>query len=485
MCVFERDAILVGSQWSKPASTNLITVTSPSTEEIVGRVPDGSFADIDSAVSTARAAFNNGPWPRMSVRERGSYLLKMADILLPHIDEIAMTQVDEMGTPFSFVKGGTNFTLGQTSVQIDVVDSIPTRMTRRVGTSEVVVSRLPMGVIGTVIPWNGPIPTLLMRIFPALLTGSSLVIKPPPESPMSAYWVAEAAIEAGLPEGVLSIVAGGRELGEHLVTHPGIDKVSFTGSVEAGRRVATLCGQMLRPATMELGGKSAAVILDDVDLDALLDTMIFNGLGNCGQVCYATTRLLVPRSRGEEIKGRLVEAVAAKPVGDPHLSSTFIGPVAAERQRDRVEDYIKIGQEEGAKVLLGGSRPLAFDRGWYVEPTVLDNVSNDSRVAREEIFGPVLSLIDYDTVDEAIRLANDSPYGLGGAVYSSDPELGLKVAERMITGTVVVNNGSLAGAGGPFGGMRDSGLGRERGIEGYANYYQLRSIGVPDGLIDA
>jgi aldehyde dehydrogenase (NAD+) len=309
-----------------------------------------------------------------------------------------------------------------------------------------------------------------------------VIVKCAPETPLSVYLVAEAAIEAGLPEGVLSILAGGRELGEYLVTHPGVDRVSFTGSSAAGRRVAELCGGLLRGVTLELGGKSAAVLLDDLDLDRHVGAIIASSLPNNGQVCYATTRVLVPKSRSSEIVRRLVEQVGTMTVGDPHSSDTDFGPLVAARQRDRVEGYIKSGQDEGAKIALGGGRPDGLTTGWYVEPTIFIEVDSSMRIAREEIFGPVLCVQEYEDEDQAVAIANDSDYGLGGAVFTDDLQRGLTMAARIRTGTCKVNEAPPGGGGAPFGGVKSSGLGRERGREGHDSYFELSSITLPAGF---
>jgi aldehyde dehydrogenase (NAD+) len=475
------DSFLIGSTWRPAASDIRLDVISPSTEEVVGRIPESTPTDIDAAVMAAREAFDHGPWPRMSVTERAVYFEAFLDVLRSRLDEAIHLQVDEMGGPTATTSSGIRAVIDSTAREIGIIDDIPKRMVRDGTSGKVLVTRSPIGVIGTIIPWNGPIQLILNRMVAAVMTGSALVLKPAPESPLTAYLLGEAVIAAGFPDGLISFVPGGREVGEYLVTHPGVDKISFTGSTFAGRRVASLCGQNLKPATLELGGKSAAILLDDIDLDRYMAAIIGGSMSNTGQICHATTRILVPRSRSTEIADRFVAEVSARKVGDPHDPSTFFGPLVAQRQRDRVEGFIQSGKDAGATIALGGGRPPGFDRGWYVEPTLFVGVNNSMDIAREEIFGPVLSLIEYDSVDEAVEIANDSRYGLGGAVYTDDLVRGLEIAGRMHTGSCAVNGGPPGGGGGPFGGVKESGLGRERGIEGYESYFELKSISVPSG----
>jgi betaine-aldehyde dehydrogenase len=347
---------------------------------------------------------------------------------------------------------------------------------------KVVVYREPVGVVAGIIPWNAPIVNALTKVVPSLLTGCPIVLKPAPESPLSAYLMADAAIAVGLPPGVFNLVPGGREIGEYLVGHPGVDRVSFTGSTAAGAKVAALCGQQIKNATLELGGKSAAIVMEDADLDRIMPSLISNSLQNSGQVCVNTTRILVPRSRSAELRDRLVDEISQLKVGDPHDPITTVGPLVAERQRERVEGYIKSGLEQGAKIILGGGRPKDLPTGWYVEPTIFAEVDNSMRIAQEEIFGPVVCLFDYDDVEQAVSIANDTQYGLGGAVYTSDLDRGIEVAAQMKTGSCIINEGPLGGGGGPFGGCKKSGLGRESGREGFESYLELKSVALPAGF---
>jgi acyl-CoA reductase-like NAD-dependent aldehyde dehydrogenase len=342
------------------------------------------------------------------------------------------------------------------------------------------VRREPVGVVAAVVPWNVPQFVAAAKLAPALLTGCTVVLKPSPESPLDAYILAEITKEAGLPDGVLSILPADREVSEYLVGHPGIDKVSFTGSVGAGKRVMEVAARNLTRVTLELGGKSAAVVLPDADVEEAVAGIVPSAWMNNGQACVAQTRILLPRSRYDEFAEALAAAASALVVGDPLDPATQVGPLVAERQQRRNLDYIRIGQEEGAKILTGGGRPAGLDRGWYVEPTLFGDVDNSMRIAREEIFGPVICLLPYGDESEAVKIANDSDYGLSGSVWTADVERGIEVAKQVRTGTYNVNTFSLDMLG-PFGGYKNSGLGREFGPEGYGEYLEHKMIHLPAG----
>lgn len=474
------DSFLIGSRWVRPAGSDFFDVISPFSEQRVGRVPAATKDDMAKAVATARKAFDEGPWPRMSIDQRGEYLLRLADLLEPRLMTAVDVQIDEMGGTRTFLNG---WTLGIAHLIRDAValaKAVPDLDIRPGMMGEVMVMREPMGVVAAIIPWNCPAFFVISKILPALLAGCTIVLKPAPETPLSAYIIAEALEQAQLPDGVVSIVAGGRDVGEFLISHPAVDKVSFTGSTAAGRRIASICGDQIKPCTLELGGKSAAILLDDADLDKYLPVLIGNSLLNNGQACVATTRILVPNTHYKDVLDRLVAAVGSLKVGDPHDDDTYFGPLAAERQRERVEGYIKTGIDEGAVLALGGARP-PFDKGWFVQPTIFANVNNSMRIAQEEIFGPVVSVIGYDTQEDAIRMANDSPYGLGGGVYTEDIDRGFAVASRVRTGTFFINDSPIGGGGGPAGGYKQSGIGREFSIEGIASHWQLKSVSLPVG----
>jgi betaine-aldehyde dehydrogenase len=343
------------------------------------------------------------------------------------------------------------------------------------------VTKEPVGVVAAITPWNVPLFLAAAKLSPALLAGCAVVFKPAPETPLDANVLAEILAEAGLPKGVLSVVPAGREVGEYLVNHPGVDKVSFTGSSVAGRKIGAACGANLKRVSLELGGKSAAILLDDVDLDVTLPLMMPNAIMNNGEACISLTRILAPRDRYAEVSEALVEQVRAMKVGDALDPTTEVGPLVAERQRERVESYIRIGQEEGAKIAVGGGRPEGFDKGWFVEPTVFVDVDNSMRIAQEEIFGPVLSVIPYDDEADAVRIANDSDYGLCGAVYSRDNDRGLGVARQVRTGTYMVNSNIPIDFSSPFGGYKASGVGREFGEDGLELFLEKKTITLPAG----
>lgn len=475
-----RDSLFIGGQWVKPSGTNTLDVISPMTEEVIARVPAGTEEDVKRAVALARRAFDEGPWTKMSVKDRGDYLLRLADILEPMLPAAVDAQIDEMGGTRQ-VMGAHTLALGAfIRGWVQLSQTVVEREIRPGAIGDVLVLREPVGVVAGVIPWNAPVLFIISKLLPAVLTGCPIILKPSPDSPLSAYVIAEAFAQVGFPEGVVSIIAGANEVGEALVSHRGVDKVSFTGSTVAGRRIASICGDQVKSCTLELGGKSAAILLEDADLDSVMPDLVSKSMYNSGQSCVATTRILVPSSRKGEIVDRLVDYVGGLKVGDPHDAATDIGPLAGARHREKVEGYIQIGQKEGAKIALGGGRPPQ-NKGWFVEPTIFTDVDNKMRIAQEEIFGPVVSVIDYDTVDDAVRIANDSTYGLGGGVYTSDIESGVSVAERIRTGSFTVNDGPLGGGGGPAGGYKQSGLGREFSVESFYNHYELKSVALPSG----
>jgi betaine-aldehyde dehydrogenase len=343
----------------------------------------------------------------------------------------------------------------------------------------------PVGVVAAIVPWNVPLFIAALKLGPCLAAGDTMVLKPSPEAPLALHLFTEIAAEAGLPPGVLNVVPAGADVGEHLVRHSGVDKVSFTGSTAAGRRVGAICGEQVKRVTLELGGKSAAIVLDDADLDALVPNLLANSIFmNNGEACIAQTRILASRARYDDVVEAVATAVAAAPVGDPLDPETAVGPLVTAQQRDRVEGYLAAGRSEGARVVVGGGRPAALDRGWYVEPTVFADVDNAMTIAREEIFGPVAAVIAYDDVDDAVRIANDSDYGLSGSVWTADPQAGVDVARRIRTGTYGVNGLGLDPVA-PYGGFKASGLGRELGPEGLADYTESRTIIVPPGFAPA
>jgi aldehyde dehydrogenase (NAD+) len=476
-----QDKLFIGGDWLSPSSTSIIEVVSPHTEEVIARVPEGREADIDAAVAAARHAFDTGPWPKMPAAERAGHMAQLSAILQGRSEEIAETISREMGSPISFSN------LGQAMAANMVLDYF-TGLAREFPFEEVrpgmmgptLVRHEPVGVVAAIVPWNVPLFTIMLKLGPALAAGCTIVIKPAPETPLDAYILAEAVQQAGFPEGVVNIVAAGREVGEYLVRHAGIDKVSFTGSTAAGRRIAAVCGEQLKRVTLELGGKSACLVLDDADLDQAIPGLLGGAIMNNGQACVGQTRILASRSRYKEVEERLAALIAMMPVGDPMDPSTQVGPVVSSRQRDRVEGYIRIGREEGARVATGGGRPAAMPKGWYVEPTLFSDVNNSMRIAREEIFGPVVVLIPFEDEADAVAIANDSEYGLAGSVWTSDLDRGVDIARRVRTGVYTVN-GFMMEFSCPFGGFKSSGVGRELGPEGLRAYLESKSVNLPWG----
>ncbi|MGW8332336.1 aldehyde dehydrogenase [Streptomyces sp. NPDC055897] len=477
----EHGQLFIGGELTDPLGSDVIEVISPHTEQVIGRVPHASRADVDRAVAAARRAFDTGPWARAMPDERIEVVSRIKDAILARHEEIARSISSQNGSPYSWSVLAQ--ALGAMMVwdsAITVARQFPYEERRSGALGPLLVRREPVGVVAAVVPWNVPQFVAAAKLGPALLTGCSVILKPSPESPLDSYILGEIAAEAGLPEGVLSILPADREVSEYLVGHPGIDKVSFTGSVAAGKRVMEVAARNLTRVTLELGGKSAAVILPDADLAATVAGVVPAAWMNNGQACVAQTRILAPRSRYEEIAEAFAAAAGALVVGDPLDAATQVGPLVAKRQQQRSLDYIRIGQEEGAKILTGGGRPAGLDRGWYVEPTLFGGVDNTMRIAREEIFGPVICLLPYGDEAEALRIANDSEYGLSGSVWTGDVEHGIDFGRRVRTGTFNVNTFSLDMLG-PFGGYKSSGLGREFGPEGFGEYLEHKMIHLPAG----
>ncbi|KAA9163305.1 aldehyde dehydrogenase [Amycolatopsis acidicola] len=471
--------LFVGGRWADPASDDKLRVISPFTEEVIAEVPAATKSDVDSAVTAARIAFDHGPWPRLPLEERLEVVRRLHARLTEDQDVVAALITEEMGCPITLAKKiQATAPRAAAAAFLELAPSYPFRSVRTSDSGNALVLREPVGVVAAIVPWNVPMAISVMKLAPALIAGCTAVLKPSPETPLDAYLLAEMLESAGLPPGVVNVVPAEREVSEHLVTHPGVDKVTFTGSTAAGRRIASLCGQDIRRVTLELGGKSAAIVLEDADLDATVESLRLGSLRNNGQVCSLKTRIVVPRSRETEFVDRLTGMVASMPVGDPADPETQIGPLVSARQRERVESYVEIGRAEGAKLALGGGRPTGLDRGWFVEPTVFTGVEPGMRIAQDEIFGPVLAVLTYEDEDEAVAIANDSAYGLNGAVFTADLTHGLDIAARIRTGTVELN-GNPVGRHAPTGGFKTSGIGREMGPEGFDAYVELKTVGLP------
>ncbi|RHW23780.1 aldehyde dehydrogenase [Nocardioides immobilis] len=474
------DRLFIGGRWVEPSSSGRIDVVSPSTEEAFAEVVSGGRADVDQAVDAARTAME-GPWARTSVEERIALLRRFSAGYEARREVMANLITHEMGCPI-----GLSRMLQATNPQriidtyADLAGTYPFSELRQTSTGNALVRREPVGVVAAVVPWNAPQVLTMLKLAPALVAGCTMVLKPSPETPLDAYLMAEILEEAGLPEGVLNIVPADRDVSEYLVSHAGVDKVTFTGSTAAGQMIASRCGQDLRRVTLELGGKSASIILDDADMDLAVGAVEGASLRNAGQACSAKTRLVVSTRRKSELLERLVAVVGGLTVGDPFDEGTDIGPLVTSRQRDIVEGYIASGVAQGATLVVGGGRP-ALDRGWFVQPTVFADVHPDMRIAQEEIFGPVLSVLTYEDEDEAVAIANNSVYGLSGSIFTSDEEHGLDLAKRIRTGTVELN-GAAAGYEAPMGGFKNSGIGREFATEGLDGYVEYKSIGISESL---
>ena len=468
------DDIYVGGQWVPSSSAGRIDVVDPATEELNARVPDGNADDINRAVSAARAAFP--AWSATPAMERAALLCAFADELERRGTALSVTLTRENGSPVAETSGmgayaaaDLRYYAGLAPALEDEIRPFPH------GPMETVVRRLPVGVAGLIVPWNYPLALMMTKLAPALMAGCTTVIKPAPETPVHVRPLVEAAVTAGLPAGVINVVTGGSATGAALVEHPDVDKIAFTGSTATGRAIGEKCGQLLRPVTLELGGKSAAVLLDDADLGLFAKSVVRLTMRNTGQTCYVCSRVLAPASRYEEIVDLIVDAVRAAPIGNPFDPATVFGPLVSARQRERVEGYVQIGQREGARLVLGGGRPAGLDRGWFVTPTVFSHVTPNMRIAQEEIFGPVLSVLPYTDLDDAVRLANDSSYGLAGVVFGADEDRAQDVARRIVTGNVGINFYSSNHAA-PFAGRKDSGVGVEFGPEGLTAYQVFQSV---------
>ncbi|EHB58814.1 Betaine-aldehyde dehydrogenase [Mycolicibacterium rhodesiae JS60] len=473
--LIKHDQLFIGGRWAQPTGSQQLTVTSPATEDVIATVPLGGIADVDAAISLARKAFDEGPWPRMSVDERRVLIRAFGRALGHDVDSLSRLISSDTGQLFRYRHGNVGPAFDYYS-SLDLPK--PEYRVAPDGAAALIVHE-PVGVVAAVMPWNAPMALTLHSILPALLAGCPVVIKPPRETPLYAFPLAQACLDAGLPEGVLSVVTCDRPASEHLVRHPGVDLIALVGSTEAGIRIGTLCAEQIKRVRLELGGKSAAIFLDDADIATAAPLALNAGaLQNNGEACAAWTRLLVPRSREAEIVDALCDILSGVVVGDPLDEATGLGPMVSRQQRETVERYIEIGAAEGAKIAFGGGRPAHLDRGWFVEPTLLTDVDNSMQVAREEIFGPVAVVIPYDDVDDAVRIANDSPFGLAGGVLTQDHARGVAVAQRIRAGAIGVNSLGY-GLAFPFGGYKQSGIGREHGPESLHELLEVKTIGLP------
>ena len=480
---YDYDRFFVDGDWVVPSTTDVYDVHSPHDGSDVGSAPIASERDVDHAVDAARRAFDDGPWPRMSVPERIAALRTLVDAYGARTGELAALVTSEMGSPANFAEAAHGIgpmVLMQQTLQF--AESYA--WSERRGSS--VLVREPAGVVGIITPWNVPQVTIVAKLLPALIAGCTAVVKPAPETPLDAMLLAELLAEADLPPGVVAVLTGGTAAGQRLVEHPGVDRIAFTGSADVGRAIAATCGRRLARCSLELGGKSAAIVCEDASLERTVAGLRFSSFLNNGQACVAQSRILAPRTRYDELAQALADAADDFVIGDPRDASTDIGPLVSARQRERVAGYIEVGRAEGATLVAGGAEPVdGLTNGHYVRPTVFRDVDNSMRIAREEIFGPVIVVIPYDGIDDAVRIANDSPYGLGGSVWTKDRPAGLGIARRVRTGMFGINSFAPE-FGVPFGGFKASGIGREYGPEAFDEYVEMKSIyGVPAGASEA
>jgi aldehyde dehydrogenase (NAD+) len=475
----EHGEFFIGGSWRRPSTSDTIDVLSPTSERLIGRVPSGSAADIDAAVQAARVAFDDSSWAGLPIADRVAVIARLSAAIKQRSDEFADVLTAEVGTPRKWAK------FGQVGVATAVLDTYTglaeshSWVQTRVGAmgNQVRVRQVAIGVVGAIIPWNAPLFVAALKLAPALASGCTVVLKPSPDAPLNAFLLADAALEAGVPPGVLNIVPAGADASEHLVRHRGVDKITFTGSTAVGRHIAALCGGDLRRCTLELGGKSAALVLEDAVIDdATIDGLVTGAMANNGEICMSMTRVLAPRERYSEVVDALSVAVGKLVVGDPADRGTQVGPLITAAARDRVLTHLAAAVNAGSRATVGGGRPAGLDRGWFVEPTILADVDNAMPIAREELFAPVALVIPYADEDQAVAIANDSAYGLAGSIWSSDSAHGEAVASRLRTGSVAVNSSSPMDFGSPFGGFKASGIGREGGPEAFEAYTEYQSI---------
>jgi acyl-CoA reductase-like NAD-dependent aldehyde dehydrogenase len=469
------EKLFIGGDWSNSSGSDGIDIVSPATEETIGRVAKATTQDMDRAVAAARHAFDHGPWPRMSGPERAVYLRRIAEEMAKRSDDFARAWSLQVGMPYSQSAGTAPFMGGYYTYFASLADQGFEEVRKSLTGDNVIVIREPVGVVAAIVPWNAPLATLSLKVAAALAAGCTIIAKPSPETPLEALILAECIAAAGVPEGVFSVLTADRDVSDYLIRNPGVDKVSFTGSTAAGLHIASVVSARSGRITTELGGKSAAIILDDADVGKVVEGIMPNLVGLCGQQCAAFSRILVPQS----LKGAVTDALAAAmqyvTVGDPFAQATQMGPLVTRNQHDRVLGYIAKGKAEGAKLVTGGNRPAHLDKGWFVEPTLFTDADNGMTIAREEIFGPVGTIITYRDEEDAVAIANDSIYGLSGGVFTEDADRAYAIGRRIRTGNYG-HNGRVVDYTIPYGGFKQSGVGREGGPEGLNSFTEIKTI---------
>ena len=495
MTTIDHEAFFIDGAWRKARSDDRFDIISPRSEQVIGHVPAASRADIDAAVGAARKAFDEGEWPRLTPAERAGYLTRMADAISKRQSELAeliseelgctlfLSQVYQVVSPMMSLNYNAEIGRGLETAQVRISDLGPLAAGSEGGSiipmaGASLVVQEPIGVVAAFPAYNFAFPAVPQKVGPALIAGCTAVVKVTEPNPLATFIYGEICEEIGLPPGVINIVAARGPESEYLVRHPGVDMVSFTGSVQTGSRIGAACGELIRPCVLELGGKSAPIVLEDARIEDVLPVLIGASVGgNAGQSCVALTRLVVPASQYDQYAEALVEAFRSLKVGDPFDADTVVSPLVTERQRARVEEYVDLARSEGATIATGGRRPANLARGWYYEPTLITNADNSMRSSREEIFGPVASLIAHNGEDDAIRIANDSELGLSGAVFTADDAHGFEVARKVRAGTFSVNT-FAADLGSPFGGYKKSGIGREHGPTAYQEFLHYKTVSV-------
>jgi betaine-aldehyde dehydrogenase len=472
----DREKFFIDGAWVASQGSQVHHAVEAATGDPLGVAALGTEADIDAAVRAARTALDHGPWGRTSAGERAALMRRFADALAARARATSELVTRENGMPITLSEISNGVTpVALLRMYADLVEETPLEEVRKSLSGSTIVRREPVGVVGAITPWNYPQTLAMFKIAPALAAGCTIVLKPSPETALDSYVLGEAATEANLPPGVLNIVLAGREVSQSLVTHPLVDKISFTGSTAAGRLIGAECGRLVRRCTLELGGKSAAIFCADGDIKAFLAGLDATTFRNTSQTSTTQARILAPRSRYAEVTDALAQYCRNMVIGNPLDPSTTCGPMASEAHLHRVMFYIETGKNSAARLVVGGKRPSGIDRGWFVEPTVFVDVDNHDRLAHEEVFGPVIAVIPFDDDEDAVRIANNSNYGLAGSVWSQDEDRALGIARRVRTGTIGINYYSLD-FGAPFGGMKESGIGRELGPQGLESYLEYKSI---------